>query len=1030
MGDIKIVEYDKMYAKSLADMWNMSMDSWGGSDSIYTEESVIEENENTGNLNIYVALDGDEAVGYCSFSEYRQDEGALYIPTLNVRPDYHGKKVGKALVLQAVKRTIELGWPRIDLYTWPGNTKAVPLYKKCGFFWEKRDDSTHLMNFIPTVLQTDAVKEFFEVFDWYQDCKRNIEIKPDGNEEDKFSNYEYIWEKDEKYLRMGFDRKGRGLRLIETDDYLISADIQEQELVFGREYNISYNIVNKTGKKLDITINGEDDKNIKFSFKTVSSVEDKQTITASFFVDAIEEEQSHWRTHPCVLANISINGKNALFKIGIKPKFPAKLSLSAPNTHKLKNTSSEFYIDIENSFKEKAVFQFVLPESDNIIIQNRSFSITLASQEKSSIMVPYILNKSFSYEATISIKANLSNSSVEFKRKISLQFSGYNSKFGGESDEYWSVFNGSYSLHLTKFDNDLILRRIPGISHEVVAFYPKIGLPFSLEFSKERPHTVESYCEGDYIALKAFYSSRDFKHIQIVSISKLYANGLVEHSYEIQNTNDVDADEEVWFSQSYYYDLIDAIIPYEDKYIKLIGEDSSGLDFWDSNKFTENWIYSSEENATISLCWPVKDKIKFNNWYLSIDKNLGKIPAHSSICTEPCYMAIDTFKDWKELRRFAMKDGCQDNNKLNTTDKLEININNGNPFVGDRFDVRIKDYRKSYFDGKMKLSSINDSIKELEKKFSIIDQANETVFSVTGNNTPKIDTLALNIDFDSVLLQKKSAVFKIDDNAVIKKNRNMRNGMETLSLDNGEMIIKTSPQFSGTIYSLLYNSKEWLDTSFPEPRPKSWWNPWFGGIVTLPEEMTARSFAEEDREADFVELNDNVGNTWNGIVIRTNIKKNEKFKGLKIAQYYLMLPGVPVLCQTTEITQETGYYFNSKSFMTDMYLKLDEEYKNSMVTIKTLSGQLATYKAVKDYDIKTDGALIFSSVNREDKLMVYNNGNIPMYGFTDNEAIGACIINKMDIKNNEKVFLPASFLIFTNEVMDDDMLKCLRNIRF
>lgn len=1030
MRDIKIVEYDKMYAKSLAHMWNMSADNWGNSGSIYTEESVIEENENTGNLNIYLALDGDEVVGYCSFSEYRQDEGALYIPLLNVRPDYHGKKIGKALVLQAVKRTIELGWPRLDLYTWPGNTKAVPLYKKCGFFWEKRDDSTHLMNFIPTVLQTEAVKEYFEVIDWYQDCKRNIDVQPDGSEEDNFSNYEYIWEKNGKHLRMGFDRKGRGLRLIETDDYLISADIQEQELVFGKEYNISYNIVNKSGNKLDIVINGKDDKNIKYSFKTALSVEDKQTITASFFVDAIEEEQSHWKTHPCVAADITINGKSALFRVGIKPKFPAKFSLSAPNTHKLKNMNSEFYIDIENNFKEEAIFQFVLPESDNIIIQNRSFNVTLASQEKSSIAVPYILNKPFSYEATLNIKANLSNNIVEFKRKISLQFSEYDGRFGGETDEYWSVYNGNYSLQLTKFDNDLALKRIPETGHEVVALYPKIGLPFSLEFSKERPHTVENYCEGDYIALKAFYSSRDFNHIQIVSISKLFANGLVEHNYEIHNTTDVNTDEEVWFSQSYYCEIADAVIPYEDKYVEIVGEDSSGLDFWDSNKFTENWIYSSEKNTTISLCWPMKDKIKFNNWYLSIDKNLGKIPAHSYISTEPCYMAIDTFKGWKELRKFATKDDCQDNSKLSTTDKLELNINNGNPFVGNKFDVRIKDYRKSYFDGKIKLSSIKDSFKELEKKFSITDQIKETVFSVTGNNIPKIDTLSFDIDFDTVLLQRKSAVFKINDNVIFRKNRDKENGIETLSLDNGEITIKISPHFSSALYSLIYNSKEWLDTSFPTPRPKSWWNPWFGGIATMPGEMTARSFNEENREADFVQLKDSAGNTWSGIVIKTSIKKNEKFNGLKIAQYYLMLPGVPVLCQTTEIIQETGYYFSSMPFLTDMYFKLDDEHKNSMVTIETISGQLTTYKAVKDYEMKTKGNLFFSSVNREDKLMVFNNGDVPAGCFINSELIGAYMINKMDIKNNDKIFLPPSFLIFTKEVVDYSLLKNLKNIRF
>ncbi|MFD0960511.1 hypothetical protein [Paenibacillus chungangensis] len=59
-----------------------------------------------------------------------------------------------------------MGWPRLDLFTWAGNTKAVPLYKKCGFFWEKKDDSVHLMNFIPTVLQTEALLPSLERLDW------------------------------------------------------------------------------------------------------------------------------------------------------------------------------------------------------------------------------------------------------------------------------------------------------------------------------------------------------------------------------------------------------------------------------------------------------------------------------------------------------------------------------------------------------------------------------------------------------------------------------------------------------------------------------------------------------------------------------------------------------------------------------------------------------------------------------------------------------------------------------------------------
>ncbi len=188
--------------------------------------------------------------------------GALYIPLLNVRPDYHGKKVGKKLVKVCVEWAIELNWPRLDLYTWPGNIKAVPLYKKCDFFWEKRDDSTHLMNFLPTVLNTEAVKDYFKDIDWYDDSIREIEVTPDGSEEDDYNIYQYKWKTKNHSLAMKFDRRGRGIRMIETDDYLIESILPEYKLPFENKYKINYYIKNKTGKDLNVSIRGLNDKNI------------------------------------------------------------------------------------------------------------------------------------------------------------------------------------------------------------------------------------------------------------------------------------------------------------------------------------------------------------------------------------------------------------------------------------------------------------------------------------------------------------------------------------------------------------------------------------------------------------------------------------------------------------------------------------------------------------------------------------------------------------------------------------------------
>jgi len=162
---IKIVEYEDKFAQSIADMWNQSQEEWGDEGSISTAAQIIAEHAASSHFNVYLALLDEEVVGYCSFSRYRYDADTLYIPSLNARPDYHGKGIGKALVLQCVERTIELGYPRLDLYTWSGNTAAVPLYKKCGFLWEDRSDSTHFVNFIPQILNTSLFADFFKKAD-------------------------------------------------------------------------------------------------------------------------------------------------------------------------------------------------------------------------------------------------------------------------------------------------------------------------------------------------------------------------------------------------------------------------------------------------------------------------------------------------------------------------------------------------------------------------------------------------------------------------------------------------------------------------------------------------------------------------------------------------------------------------------------------------------------------------------------------------------------------------------------------------
>ncbi|MGH4122750.1 MAG: GNAT family N-acetyltransferase [Clostridium sp.] len=493
MEGLKIVEYTPAYAGAIAEMWQKSTEGFNGENCNQTEESVLADHANSTDINTYLAILGDEVLGYCAFSKYLKDEGALHIRLLNARYDCHGKGIGKALVKKAVERTIELKWSRLDLYTWPANTKAIPLYKKCGYFFENRQDTTHLMNFIPTVMHTEAVKDYFKDADWYNDMKRTINMEPDGRGENGFDFYEYNWDKNGKKLRVEFERRGRGVRLIETDDYKISLSADSQNLIFGRSYKATYEIINKTGKPLNVEIIGKDDKNIKFSLNRKIDVIEKEIVEGEFYISEMATEFGNFKTHPGVVAEVVINSKKALFKLGIVPKFPAKISLECDDLERCSGENVNMYIDIESYINENGIFEFELPECSDIDFSKRMFKIELAKNKKVSIPVECFLKKPSIYGVELAIKVTLeSGENIQFKKNTGVIFRGQDSAFGGEINGKYVIVNGVYKLTLDKNYNGVEIF-VGEKKKDTYIVYPKLGMPYSEEFSSViNTNTVKS----------------------------------------------------------------------------------------------------------------------------------------------------------------------------------------------------------------------------------------------------------------------------------------------------------------------------------------------------------------------------------------------------------------------------------------------------------------------------------------------------------------------------------------------------------
>lgn len=1008
MSDIKIVEYRREYAKSIAEMWNRSGESWGGENYLETEESIIANYENSEFLHTWLAVDGEEVVGLCGFSEYRIDEGASYIPILNVRPDYHNKKVGKALVLKAVEQACQCQWPRLDLFTWPGNIKAVPLYKKCGFFWEDRDDSTHLMNFLPYVQRTEAVAGFFQEADWYADSDREILVQPDGRKENGFEYYEYRWQHQGKSLKMEFERRGRGLRSIETDDWSIAARVEAQNLVFGREYTICYHLVNKTGKPLEVSFQGRDDKNITFTFDKTVYVEDELTVSGKFHVGEIAEKQNEWHTHPTVSAELTINGKKALFKVGIVPKFPALVQAMVPGREYSGGCQGEFFLNVENGYNEEAEFQFSLGEEDFIRLGQRDFSFRLSPGEKKALPVNFSLNSPGLLQQEVAITAHpRGGEPVKYSQLLTIAFPGLGYRFSGEDTDNYFVFNGRYMLRLSKYSNSMEVGAIVKENHSNYFLRPQLGLPYSVEFGKTKPAKAEWWDEDGVSFLKATYHSTSRPGIVIERLASLQADGLFSQGWKIRNAGEVRA-ENLWFKFLINLTSLSSVLPMKARII----EDRSGLNYlvaYSLRDLTENWIFSHTGNR--GLCWPKELTVKGDDW-MCLEAELGSLAPGQEAEIKPVYLCMNTFASWQKFRAFVLRAQVEDT----VTDSLETVVNGGNPFVTADYQILVRQHQQRDFKAEITVSA--------RERFA------PRTATAGGNNTslelPKVDpgtveVVDIAVETPGVDFQRQVAVFGCGGQVETKEHE--ISGIAVMTVDNGTLSFSAAPAFGPGVYSLTFQGREWLDSSFPTPGPRSWWNPWLGGMGVEVEGLSNKSLLREPRSARFVSLKDNWGNEWQGLQSEVVIEENEKFQGMTFRHYTLTLPGLAGVGVLLEL-ETAGLALKGLECGCTAYING----KSGWLQFQSAHGQVLRYKMREEAEAPIVHKFLLGQSGSTQHLQLYSGGNLSAYVNTDVMLCGGWRL--LDLVPGKKQIIQPQFYLFGEKDLPEGVLEHLGKLRW
>ncbi|WBW99226.1 GNAT family N-acetyltransferase [Oceanirhabdus sp. W0125-5] len=1014
--EIKVVEYKDIYASGIADMWNKSGDSWGGDTSVKTAKDIINERKNSTDLNLFVALNGEEVAGTCSFARYAFDKNTSYIPLLNVRPDYHGKKVGKKLILKVVEEAIKSDWPRLDLFTWAGNLKAVPLYKKSGFFWEKNEQSVHLMNFLPYVINSEALKDYFEVLHWYDDRKMDIEVKPDGIEEGEFQFFEYLWKKEKTQLRVQFERKGRVLREIETEDYSIKCSLKKQKLIFGKDYEIEFEIVNKSGNDLEISISGMNDREIKNSIDETLNVYDREVINGSFHVGELEEVVTEWITHPLVKNIVTINGKEVVMGLGVEPVYPVKMSTDTKDKQYFKNTEQFTYIDFENSFEEKIQMKFSLPENDYVEFKYKEIEVELESKEKKSVRIPVRFIKSGYIDDEVDVNVLTSNDEVCFKKKLEMAFRGRVGKIGGEDENSYFVSNGRFLAGINKFNNSSFVKEFKKNVLASNVACPSLGEPYSDEFSKKKPSEVTYHVEETASVLRAKFESDDFKDVKITRVMRLEDDGTLEIYHEIENAasdiKDISMVNVVGFNTSNGY------MAFDNKLLDIRNNIDIGIWLWDHKKLTENWMFASDFQGTRAMWWDKEFKITIDNYRIKQKVEGLQLQKNCVVKTPSVYMASNTFDNYEELRKVAM--GCDDLPELREIEPFDVSINEGNVFSNGTSKLFVNNYKKTQLHGDVAISI--DGEKTFCEKIDF--QGEDSKKIEFKNLNVGINHIKIDGNFNNEVIAKEKLIFNSGVTEITKEIQE-EEGCKVFKLSNGVIEMKASPEFSAGLFSIKYNGEDWLESSYPKKRPKSWFNPWGGGVCMIPSGVSLTSYHEQKVEVKFVEVADEFNNIWSGISSTVIFQKHEKYKGLEIEHMYLTRADIPVIKCVYRATNNSNKNLNT-SFERDLFIKEEEKITDSFFEFKDKVGDLKKYKCGKtEIDIEFKGVISVGYNTRKDRMNMVSKGDGLSFAYSVTQDVGIFANFYKEIPHGEDKEVLQEWIIFHDRRIDDREIEDL-----
>ncbi|MFX0045565.1 MAG: GNAT family N-acetyltransferase, partial [Candidatus Hermodarchaeota archaeon] len=403
-GKVRDFELTKEDAARLAECFNSfdDSDSWPGGfthGNPYTAERVLDEKKKRQNFRSLVAYSGDNVVGTCDIAQSMMSKDAAYVGVLGVNPRYQGQGFGKALLVEGTNTAAEVGCRRLDLHTWGGNLKAMPLYKRVGFNWVP-GTRVLMESHVPGIISNPMFKEFFDKYDWYDTLTREIRQEIDDLVEGNVGVFKYHFQGDnEDYLDVTVDREAKGLCgfSMGLDGEVISVSIAPQSHSGYIGYDavpLEIQVENGTSTDLPFSLEPKGLHHFEIQLEGPASgvlppgkrevIKGAYSITAgaehldrSLIPDTMVETQAEW--------SLTLGDKTVLLYSGLIPKDLLKITSGPRHATLSPGESKSIQIYLSSTGKEGMKGELEVTGSNDVITKDLKFQFTLEPEGLAAI---------------------------------------------------------------------------------------------------------------------------------------------------------------------------------------------------------------------------------------------------------------------------------------------------------------------------------------------------------------------------------------------------------------------------------------------------------------------------------------------------------------------------------------------------------------------------------------------------------------------------------------------------------------------